>query len=422
MSKRTGVVLFLLLAAVFLFLNRAAYHGFFQDDDFESLSWVRWGPATEYLRSTLSPIYEFRSVGFFYYHAAEQVFGTDYSKYVAVIHTFHLLNIWILWLLVRRLGASPVAAGAACVLFALHMAFFDIFWKPMFVFDLLCTTFCLLSLLLWSRGNWILSFFSFWLAFKTKELAVMLPFVLLCYEAWFGKRRWLRLAPFVAVSCWFALQALVLKPTQATAYTLHFTWEALSQTAPFYAQQVFLVPYLGFLLPIAAFTAPNRRTWFGLALLGLFFIPLVFLPGRVFSAYCYLPFTGFAIAVAGMMEARRPAIAALFFLLCAPLDVRTLRNQRDDALREAQDAREWITTLRAYARQNPSVAGFVYAGRPEAFHIWGMEGAVKYYFRRLDGTIPPIDTAAAEEMKRAGHVAILNWDARTHKLYIQTLA
>jgi len=32
-------------------------------------------------------------------------------------------------------------------------------------------------------------------------------------------------------------------------------------------------------------------------MMALFLAPLLFLPGRVFSAYCYLPFAGLAIAL-----------------------------------------------------------------------------------------------------------------------------
>ena len=72
------------------------------------------------------------------------------------------------------------------------MALFDAVWKPMYVFDVLCATFCLLSVLMWTRRRWILSLLAFWLAYKAKELAVMLPAVLLCYEMWIGTRRWNR--------------------------------------------------------------------------------------------------------------------------------------------------------------------------------------------------------------------------------------
>jgi hypothetical protein len=422
MSKRAGLILFLLLAAVFLVLNRAAYSGYFTDDDINSMAWTRWNPAFEYLKGVLTPIYahSYRAVGFYYFHAAERAFGLDFPKYVAVIHAIHLLNLWLLWLLMRRMGSPPLAAAAGCLFFALHAALLDAVWKPMYVFDLLCGTLCVASIVLWTRGRWILSFVAFWLAYKSKELAVMLPVVLICYELWFGGRRWWRLAPFLAASLSFAAQALLLHPDQAGDYTFHFTLDTIAATAPFYAGKVFLTPYLGFLLPLGAVTARNRRTWFGLALMGLFLFPLLCLPGRVSSAYCYLPFTGLAIAMAGIAETAKPAAIAIFFLLWLPADIYWLNTQRDETLQQDRDAREWITTLGKFAKTRPAVTGFVYKGFPESFHNWSAEGGVKYFFRLLDVTVPSADSPQGAQLLRNGRVAILSWDAGRHRLEIQT--
>ena len=39
MKKRTELALLLAAIALFLILNRAAYKGYFQDDDLDTLSW-----------------------------------------------------------------------------------------------------------------------------------------------------------------------------------------------------------------------------------------------------------------------------------------------------------------------------------------------------------------------------------------------
>jgi hypothetical protein len=423
MSKRTGLILFLALAAVFLVLNRAAYQGYFTDDEIDAMAWTRWGPTSAYIKGLLTPLQKdnFRAVGFYYFHVAEHAFGPSFPKYVAVIHAIHLFNVWILWLLMRRLGAPPIAAGAACVFFALHMALFDAVWKPMFVFDLLCCAFCLISLLLWSRGNWILSFAVFWLAYKSKELAVMIPVVLVFYELWFGNRRWARIGPFAAVSLWFGLQNLVVAPDTGGDYAFHFTGAALARTAPFYASRVFLAPYLGFLLPLGAVVARNRRTWFGLVMMLLFFTPMLWLPGRVMSAYCYLPFTGLAVAMAGLAERAHPAAIAACFLLWIPVDIQALRQQRNDTLRQDRDAREWMTTFAGFARTAPPVAGFVYQGVPEGLHNWGLESTAKYFLKRLEVPFAPLGSPEAERLRQTGPAVICNWDYYHRKLEIRTL-
>jgi hypothetical protein len=153
-------------------------------------------------------------------------------------------------------------------------------------------------------------------------------------------------------------------------------------------------------------------------MMAIFFFPLIFLPARVFSAYCYLPFAGLAVAVAGMVEAVNPAVAVAGFLLWAPLDLQSLRQQRNDTLRRASQAREWITTVARYAQTKPAVDGFVYQGMPEGFHIWGMEGTVKYCFRRLEATMPAAGTPEGEKLLRHGRTARLLWDETRHQLEI----
>lgn len=402
MSKRRGIVLFVVLAAAFLILNRGAYQGYFSDDDLDNLSWTRVGPASEYLKGVVTPRFfenNFRPVGHFYFHASERFFGLDFPKYVAVLHLFHLLNVWLVWMLARRLGASTFAAGGGTLFFAFHMALFDAVWKPMYVFDVLCGSFCLLSVNLYARGRWAWSLVCFWLAYKSKEVAVMLPVALAAFEWWFGKRQWARLAPFFGVSLLFGVQSVVRNPNVDNDYTFRFTAAALRKTVPFYVERVFLVPYLGFVVPMLA---RRRLAWFGLAWMALFLAPLLFLPGRVFSAYCYVPFAGLAIAFAGFAESATRAAVVLFFLLWVPQDVHWLRVQRRATLAQAAEVREWVTTLAAFARTSQDVGEITAEGAPVGFAGWGVEGAVKYLF----------------PAGHSGPPVVLKWDYYRRKLDI----
>src|SRR5207253_3162826 len=139
----------------------------------------------------------------------------------------------------------------------------------------------------------------------------------------------------------FGIQGIVLNPNHDNDYTFRFTARALWKTSRYYAGRIFLVRYLGFLLPLAALMARNRRTWLGLAAMVLFFFPLLFLPGRLFSAYCYVPFIGLAIGAAGVVEEAYslPALAAvaLFFLAWIPIDIHALRVQRRATLGKDAD-------------------------------------------------------------------------------------
>jgi hypothetical protein len=420
---RGGVAGFLVLAALFLAVNRQAYQGYFQDDEIDILSWTPYASFSAYLEGAVSPRFQeqnFRPVGHGYFHAAEALFHLDFPKYVVVLHAVHLLNVWLIWLLARQLGATPVASAAACVLFTFHMALFDAVWKPMYAFDVLCATFSLASIVLYARRRWVLSFLAFWLAYKAKELAVMLPFVLIVYEFWFAKRRWQPLVPFCAASLSFGVQALLLNPNQDNEYTFRFTAAALSKTLPYYARRVFLLHYAGFLLPLSAFVARNRRTWFGLVLMSAFLFPLLWLPGRMFSAYCYLPFTGLAIAFAGIAEVRRGWIAAALLLASIPLHVHEFRVNRRATLARDQGIRTWITTLNAFAATNPRVDTFVYDGAPDGFAPWGIEGAVKYCFHRYNAVVHSANDPESASLLRQPRTAILTWDRQALRLNIST--
>jgi hypothetical protein len=335
-----------------------------------------------------------------------------------VLHAFHLLNVWLLWLVVRRLGTAPFAAAIACFFFGLHMALFDNFWKPMYVYDVLCATFCLLSLWCYARERWVWSFIAFWLAYKSKELAVMLPMVLLAYEVWFGRRRWKPLVPFFLTSLSFGVQGILANSNRTADYTFQFTASALAATSAFYAGRIFLVPYLGFATPAFALLARNRRTWFGLAAMLLFLFPVLFLPGRMFSAYCYLPFSGLAIALTGLAEAASPAALALFLALWLPMNIHELRLRRSETLANDAEIRTWMDTVERFAAGKEWVDAFVFSGAPAGFHHWGVSGALKYFYDSTDLIVKQTGEPEATALMETKRVAFLIWDASRKRLDI----
>ncbi len=415
MPKRSGLLCFFVLAALFLIVNRAAYKGYFQADELDTMGWAQMGSAGLYLTAALSPRFSplnFRPAAHFYFHEAVLHFGLDFPKYVLVLHMVHLFNVWLVWLVARKLGAKPVAAALGCFFFAFHMALFDAFWKPMYIYDVLCGTFCLLSILFYARRWWIVSFASYWLAYKSKELAVMLPVALACYEIWFGERRWKPLLPFFLASLSFGLQGLLLNPNKDNAYTFRFTLDALRKSSIFYAARVLLVPFLGFVLPLAAFLARNRRTWFGLALMGALFVPLLFLPGRLFSAYCYAPFTGLAIVLAGVADATGPLPVALLILLWLPLDLRELRLQRRITLSRDDEVRQWTAGVEKFAATKPQFDALAWVGSIPGFGESGVNGALAVVFHTNELEIYHFDDLDRPEVLRIARVAYLLWNGR----------
>jgi hypothetical protein len=432
MSRVKGAICFLLLAGVFLLWNRYSYRGYFQTDEIDNVNWTPHVDAIDYLKTSVSPQFQpnnFRPVGHYFFREGSLLFGLTFWKYVAVVHFFHLFNVWLLWLAIRRLGSSVFPAAVACIFFALHAALFDAVWKPMYVFDVLCATFCLLSLLCYLRQRWILSFICYWAAYRSKELAVMLPFVFLAYECMLRPRgagqekktlNWKPLAVFFAASISFGIQGLIWNPNKNNEYTFRFTGAALIATASFYGAKLFLLPYAGYLLPIATAFSRNRRAWFGAIAMGVFFIPLLFLPGRLFSAYCYVPFTGLAIALSGLTEAFGILPGAIFLLAFLPLDYRAFRAQRDETLALDRDVKSWITTAARFARSKPEIDTVVFAASPRGFGRSGAEAALRYVFQDQGLPIVYTDDKEAPALAHREKVAFLTWDFDTHRLYIQS--
>lgn len=421
MKKWIWPGLFLAVALLFLIANRGADRGFFQADELDSLSWTPQVPVSVYVKDLVSPVYNgrnFRPVGHFYFRIVSGAFGLDFPPYLLPLHLLHLLNVWLLWMVIRNLGASRFAAGAGALFFAFHMAVFDVYWKPMYAFDIFCCTFCLLSLLFWIKRRWMLSFLAFWLAYKSKELAVMLPAVLACYELWCGKRQWRPLIPFFLVSLSFGVQGIFRNPNQDNAYTFRFTPAALAAGAKFYAAGLFGVPFLGFALVLLPAVRRERRMWLGVAATVLFLVPLVFLPGRLYSAYWYVPLAGVAIALSSLADMRYGWLAAVFLAAWLPWNYLDLRDYRHQKLTEDAECRSYVAQLQAAADSLRGIPAFLFHGLPPSFPPWGVSGALRYLLPGQEFKLYAMEDPAAQSLLRSQAAATLSWVEKTHKLWI----
>ena len=165
-----------------------------------------------------------------------------------------------------------------------------------------------------------------------KELAVMC-LILLAYEIWFGRRErkmnWIPLAVFFMASLSFGVQGILFNPNKNNDYTFRFTAAAALTTFSFYGSKIFLAPYAGFLLPIGAALSKIGAPGSAWLPWPCFSCRYFFLPGRLFAAYCYVPFTGLAIAFSGLAEAfGLIPLAAFSSYFCHSTIARTPRNGR----------------------------------------------------------------------------------------------
>jgi hypothetical protein len=419
-SVTKGLLAGIAIAIVFIGLNHSAYDGFFQDDELDNLQWAPSRPALTFVKGLLDPRFQrdnFRPVGHLYFALMGRNFGLDFPPYMTPIFAIHLLNALLLYFLMRKLGIEQWCAMAAAAFFTLSATAFDAYWKPMYVFDLLCTTFSLVSILLYSCRRWVLSFIAFWLAYKAKELAVMLPAVLALYEYWFGERKFRVLIPFGLVALSFGIQGIMLNPNQNNEYTLRFTFAALRYTAPFYAHRFLMFPLSGCFLLALAFLR-DRRIWFGLAAMALVMVPLIFLPGRLFEAYTYLPLACATIAMAAAAWRWTPAWAWIALAIWMPFNLVHWRAERRAKLALDDRVFSFVDTLEKFAARNPEILTFVYDGIPDGFHDWGAAGAWSIAHHQIDLHALYVLWPEGKKALAGRTVAFGSWDDRRAQLIV----
>ena len=415
---------FLALIAIFFVFNRGAYKGYFPDDDLDNMGNARGIDGAYIVKSLLTPALNtanFRPAAFLYYFVMVRKAAFHFSSYIAVLHFFHLLNAWLLWCLARKLGLDVWQAGAAVFFFALHMAAFDIYWKPMYVFDLLCGTFALATLNLYLRGWLLMSILTFWLAFKCKEIVILFPVALAACEWMFGRPerlRWLKLLPFFAISLSFGLQALANNPEPGNNYHLQLTAAALWKTFSFYSSQWFLVPKLGLGVVLLLLFVKDARVRFGLLLLIVLSAPMLILPERLFAAYIYVPLIGLAIALGTLVRGKIGiAVALLFFAAWLPWDHSRMRANRKTALAAADEARAWVEAATTWATAHPAITTYLYDGAPVNMGYHGLRGSLINLNPRVVPDVLPAEGDLKDVWKRP-NIALLVWDSTKRSLSI----
>lgn len=414
------VALFVAAAALFFAANRAAYKGYFSDDDLAGMGWPTFVGNDVFVRGLVTPELlpsNLRPVGFLYYRYLGRAFRLWFAPYVAVLQVLHAINVVLLFFLLRQLEFPPIAAGSGALFYAFHAAVLEAYWKPMYVFDVLCCLFCLLTLLLYFRGRWLLALVPFWLAYKSKEIAVMLPLALLAYELFLGERKWKRLIAYFAISLNFGLQALWANADMPAGsnYALRFTPHVLWNTTAFYSSAVLFVPFAGLALILLPIFVRDRRLYVGLIFMGATLVPMLALPQRVASVYWYVPLAGLAIAVA-VVALRAPHwTIALFFILWLPLNYMMLRDKRREILSLADENRWYTTGLLDYARRVPPVRTVLFQGTPPHMTPWGIEGAIREAFGYRVHTVWYRDPQAQQAMAELP-MAIVGYYPVAHKV------
>lgn len=424
-SQRVLAAILALVALVlFSIANRGAYKSYFQADSIDNLALAQSLSARDLLQPLLVPkvfFNNFRPVGMLFFKLMGQWFGLWFPPYVVVLQLLHILNaVLVVWLL-RRLKLPLAAACVGALFFGVHMALFSVHWEPMYVFDLLCGSLCLLSLIAYIDGRWIVSFLLFWLAYRAKEIAVMLPVILATYELLLGGRRWKRLAPFFALALVVGGQALLNNAARQSDYTLHFDLVSIWQCLTFYSGPIFLVPYAGFAILALPWLVRDRRLWFGVACFCALLVPMLLLPGRLANAYLYVPLTGLAISV-GVLAQRQPkAVIAALLLVWIPWNFVNLRRFRNTELARADAARVYVANVIKAAERYPSIDTYIYHDLPMSWYV--IPAVVRLvHHKSEDVKALRVDDGAALAALQSPSLVLLDWEPTPPPGSVVTLA
>ena len=137
-----------------------------------------------------------------------------------------------------------------------------------------------------------------------------------------------------------------------------------------------------------------------------------------------MPFTGLAIAISAIdfSSTRVRWAAAAVLLLWIPWDYYQMRVQRRATLAKDDEVRAWMTDLGRFAARRPDLDAFVYAGVPAGFQHWGVEGALKYLYRRTSLDIRYVEDPEASRTMQRQRFAMLTWDPGHKRLAIAARA
>jgi hypothetical protein len=377
--RRLAVALF--IAAFFLFFAAEGLTTSFGPDDLMNL--YRWWsrPSSDLLRaSVLYWTDAHRPMGGAFYTGLFALFGFNPLPFRIASLALVLLNLWLAYVVARRLTGSRAAAAIATLVFCYHPYLFDIYLSTGMIYDVLCFTFSLAALAFYFRirgtgrtpsplelaGTAAL----YICALNSKEMAVALPVLLGVYELAYHRGRLTRFltpallaaltVPYVA-----GKQALTGNPAYRPVFTLDvffkmwtdYMQQLVHDAEPFNPGKLVL---LWLLLALVAWRMRSRALALAWVWIFVTMLPIVFIPFHRAGFVLYLPWLGWAL-FAGVMLAkaaefterrfRLPAAQAAVFALTAavlvPLNLRVAPDAQWAPLERAQ-VRSVIEQLRTH--------------------------------------------------------------------------
>jgi hypothetical protein len=258
-----------------------------------------------------------------YFRAMLRVFGLDPVPWHAATVIVHLLNVALVFTLVRRLSFPRATAGLTAAMFGCFPLFLPLLASAVGMNDELALSFSLIAMLALCRPGTravVVATIAFALAALCKESILGLPLAALAFDR-FGRAQLKRVAPLLGLGVLFALLLLARPPQGLAPYTtalggnlfhalMTFTAWAMNVSQPIpdlvssydvtaWHRALWVYP----VLLVAAWRVPSLRRPVGVGLAwwiaGLLpVLPLLF---QTFRHYLYPALPGFALACSGVV-------------------------------------------------------------------------------------------------------------------------
>jgi len=335
MRRVTGILIGLFIAAFFVTFTWRGLLMYFTGDDVMNLYgyWTR--PVADLVKANIffwTPFY--RPFGGVIYRTCFALFGFNPRPLYLLYYASLLLNLYVAYLVLKRLGGSAETGALATLIFSVHGNLDYLYYNAGSLYDVYCFLFFCLALRIYLRvrergeylARWNLAAFiaSFICCLNSKEMGACLPAVLLVYEFLFQTPHWRRFSDvgrwliregrgaLIAGVCLIGYIPAKLSPqglASSPAYISHFTWSTFLHDTevylgyltyrgqPFSSTGVFA--FYG-LLAAVALLLRSRSMWFGLLFFQITLLPVSFVTARE-GFVLYLPIAGLALYAAGLL-------------------------------------------------------------------------------------------------------------------------
>lgn len=336
-SPPLSVLAGLFIACFFLFFTWRGLLVYYTGDDLMNLYGYWSKPVRALVKGNIffwTPYY--RPFGGIIYRTFFAIFGFNpYPMYVLYFAAM-LLNLWLAYLVFKRIGGSREIGGIATLLYAFHGKFGYLYYNAGSMYDVFCFLFFFLALLIYLRARVQDRFPGVWetvgilaclvCALNSKEMGATLPMIVLVYELIFHTPDFRSVRALIRwcyqegrMALLGALCVLIYLPAklgsagiaQDVAYVPNYTWARwFADTGTYLAEMFYrnsstadlgvapLMPLgvIGFfgLLAALALWMRSRVLWFGLAFFAVTLLPVSFIPARL-GFVLYLPLAGVAL-------------------------------------------------------------------------------------------------------------------------------